>query len=113
MTMSDTPKEKKPNLLARIRQWWYQRQFVKAKKALGIMLEARDPEIYTEMGKAANALARKMCMQWLDNKRINHCRLCPNTDPLVYLDGGYMCAAHAALESRKAEKNSVPLTVVQ
>lgn len=59
------------------------------------MLAQRDPELYKELGEVANKIAKGMCMRWLDNKRIQHCVLCPNTTPLIKLNGLFYCAPHA------------------
>jgi hypothetical protein len=74
--------------------WRDDRRFKEAKLALGILLMKKDPKIYGEMHKAADAMARQMCCQWLDNRRINHCALCPNTGTLLAYQGRYFCKGH-------------------
>ena len=76
--------------------WFYKRKLAKARVALDALMAKKDPELYKDLAIAADAIARKLCMNWLDGKRVNHCYICPNTEPLISRDeGGYICAQHA------------------
>lgn len=75
--------------------WHYTRRYKKAKYALEILLVQKDPTLYKDLAVAAQAIARQLCMNWLDGRRVNHCYVCPNTDSLIRRnEGGYICAEH-------------------
>lgn len=76
--------------------WFYRRKLARARVALDALLARKDPEIYKDLAIAADAIARGLCMNWLDARRINHCYVCPNTEPLIKrAEGGFICAGHA------------------
>lgn len=80
----------------RVVAWFYRRKLKKARYALDILLANKDPELYKDLAIAADSIARGLCMNWLDARRINHCYICPNTEPLIRRnEGGYICAGHA------------------
>lgn len=92
----------KKSLKWKIKQWFWEQKFKRAKWALEILIAKRDPELYRQLTDVANQLAKSMCMKWLENKGIHHCVLCPNTEPLIKLNGMFYCAPHAG---RLAKEN--------
>lgn len=46
------------------------------------------------VGRAAERRAWAMVMNWLDAKRIRHCRFCPNTEQLRRHADYYVCVPH-------------------
>lgn len=46
------------------------------------------------VGRAAERRAWALCMNWLDSKRIVHCRFCPNTEQLHRHGPDVLCDPH-------------------
>lgn len=72
----------------------YEKRLADAKFALNVLIEQRDPGIYGMLASAANVLAQKLCMEWLDKKGLQHCFICPNSAPLLKLGERYYCKGH-------------------
>lgn len=87
-------------LLDNYRKRQADKRFKEAKEALRTLVKNRDPEIYKEVATIAQGMANNMVIHWLDGRRISHCRLCPNTAPLIKAsDGNYLCQIHAKMQA--------------
>ena len=65
-----------------------------ARKYLEELLEKKDKEIYRDLAVAANAIAKRMMMDWFDSQRINHCKECPSNKQLFKYANEYYCEQH-------------------
>jgi hypothetical protein len=86
----------------KIREWW-----LKRRERLRIEREREFEATILKMLKTPDSIpnkvlkieamgeAKKIAMTWLDNRRINHCGLCPENRSLMKLkDGSYRCPSH-------------------
>lgn len=55
--------------------------------------------------QAALRRASSMCMNWLDSKRIIHCRFCPNTGELRRHLDYMLCPGHYEIVKAKPSEN--------
>jgi hypothetical protein len=81
-------------IVALIKDWFANRKLQSLVSSFDRLIKAQDPMLISILKQEADAIARTWCMKWLDNKRVNHCSVCPNTDQLIKLGDGYLCPGH-------------------
>lgn len=73
------------NLINKYKEW-------KNQRALKSILKNR--YVLDIIRRDVRTLAEKMVMEYLDSKRVNHCKKCPSTNSLRKASFGYCCDSH-------------------
>ena len=76
-----------------IKKWLAKRKEDK-ENAIALLMLKRGTMANKILAEEASRISRKVIMEWLDTRRINHCQVCHENRSLRKLGNSYYCGSH-------------------